>query len=165
MGSAWGGDMRRYLAAAGAWVIWASLANAQVDPLETWKRNHWGIEATAKVQDCLACHQGSLLRSHSSHPVDVDYVAATTRPRASLRPMAEALARGVLLADGKVHCFSCHDPRSPWRNHVALPPDAPARTALVPGATSSYRRERPAPAPGEDVSPTPLCRACHSYGD
>ena len=52
-------------------------ARAQaLDPLESWKRNHWGIEATATVQDCLACHEGRTLSVHASHPVDVDYATA-----------------------------------------------------------------------------------------
>lgn len=157
--------MRRHLAAACAWaVLCAAAARAQtVEPLESWKRNHWGIEATATVQDCLACHEGRSLSVHASHPVDVDYAAAVSRPSSSLRPLAEALRRGVLLAEGKVHCYTCHDPRSPWRSHVALPPGTTARTAVVPGVESSYEAERPAPRPGDDVSPTPLCLACHAY--
>jgi hypothetical protein len=157
----------RWHIAVGAWaVLWTSAAGAEtIDPLETWKRNHWGIESTAKVEDCLACHGGTTIRAHSSHPVDVDYATAASRPGASLRPLAEALRRGVLLADGKVHCFSCHDPRSPWQSHIAIPPGSMARSAVVPGVDSTYGDDRPSPLPGTDVSPTPLCRACHTYGD
>ena len=156
--------MRRDLAVAGAWAILCAAARAQaLDPLESWKINHWGIEATATVQDCLACHEGRTLSVHASHPVDVDYATAVSRPRASLRPLAEALRRGVLLADGKVHCYTCHDPRSPWSSHIALPPGAAARSAVVPGVESTYGADRPAPKPGDEVSPTPLCLVCHAY--
>lgn len=156
--------MRRQLAAAAALAILGATARAQTtDPLERWKRNHWGIEATATVQDCLACHEGGTIRAHASHPVDVDYAAAVGRPGALLRPLDEALRRGVLLSDGKVHCFTCHDPRSPWQSHIALPPGATARSAVMPGNESTYGADRPAPRPGDDVSPTPLCLACHAY--
>lgn len=156
--------MQRRLASAGAWAILCAAAVAQaLDPLESWNRNHWGIEATATVRDCLACHEGRGLSVHASHPVEVDYAAVASRPDASLRPLEEALRRGVLLSDGKVHCYTCHDPRSPWRNHLALPPGSAARSAVVPGDESTYGADRPAPRPGDDVSPTPLCLACHAY--
>lgn len=159
--------MRRYLVVAGVGaILCAAAVRAQTNQaLESWKQHHWGIEDTATVPDCLACHQRGELAAHASHPVDVDYAAATVSPRISLRPLAEALRRGVLLVDGKLHCYTCHDPRSPWANHVAIPPGASPRTAVVIGLEVTYAKERPAPVDGGEVSPTPLCQACHPYGD
>ncbi len=158
--------MRRELAVAGASVLlWAPWIGAQEDPLESWRKHHWGIESTATVRDCLACHGRGEVRAHAGHPVDVDYAAATASPQSSLRPLSDALRRGVLLVEGKVHCYTCHDPRSPWFNHVAIPPGASPRMAVVIGLEATYARNGPAPVDGGEVSPTPLCQACHTYGD
>lgn len=158
--------MRRQLAlAVVSAILWAANARAQQDPLESWRRNHWGIEPTATVHDCLACHGQGELRAHAGHPVDVEYGPAAARPRASLRPLQEAVRRGVLLPDGKLHCYTCHDPRSPWHNHLAIPPGTTPRASVVIGVEASYATERSAPAAGAEVSPTPLCQACHTYGD
>src|SRR5512144_2469686 len=98
--------MRRELAAGGAGaILGAAAVRAQTeDLLESWKRNHWGIESTATVRDCLACHGRGELRAHAGHPVDVDCAEASRLPRPSLRPLSEALRRGVLLVDGRLHC-------------------------------------------------------------
>lgn len=158
--------MIRTVAAAGAAAfLWAAPAGAQLDPLESWRRNHWGIEPTATVHDCLACHGRGELRAHAGHPVDVEYAQAASKPRSSLRSPAEAVRRGVLLVDGRIHCYTCHDPRSRWLNHIAIPPGATPRTSVVIGLDATYAQDRPAPRDGAEVSPTPLCQACHSYGD
>lgn len=137
------------------------------DPLATWKVNHWGIEATAAVRDCLACHESTGIRRHTSHPLEVDYAAAQARPGVALRPLADAVKRGVYLPDGKIHCLTCHDPRSPWAHHLALPPGAAARRSVQPGVAATYSEgaARASPAPGDEVSPKPLCLLCHTYGD
>lgn len=157
--------MRRDLVAAAAGAILSAMAvHAQTyDPLQVWNQNHWGIESTATVKDCLACHEGTTIHANASHPVDVDYAAALSRPRSSLRPLEQVVRRGVLLADGKVHCFTCHDPRSSWKFHVAIPPGAGTRSAVMPGVPFTYDRDPAPPAPGSEVSPTPLCLCCHAY--
>jgi hypothetical protein len=118
------------------------------------------------VRDCLACHP-----FHRSHPADIDYDAFATRPSSGLRPAAEVVKRGVFLEGGRVTCFSCHDPRSRWAAHVALPPGSAVRPAVDPRDPSTYEREVPKVIDGRGlpegtpVSPTPLCRACHTIGD
>lgn len=157
--------MRRFLAAAAWATAWAVLVSAQATGLDAWNLNHAEVTGAPTVQDCLGCHDGAPIRMHASHPVDVEYAYAASRQGAELRPPEEALRRGVLLADGKIHCLTCHDPRSPWKSHVALPPGSTARTAVVPGQPATWAPDRPPPTPGAAVSPTPLCLACHSYGD
>jgi hypothetical protein len=87
--------------------------------------------------------------------------------------MAEVIARGVFLPEGKLECLTCHDPGSPWRYHLALPPGTRAAPAVNPRDRSTYvdgparaARERSieVPAAGERpaVSPKPLCLACHA---
>lgn len=136
--------------------------------IEAWKRNHDGLEPTATVQDCLGCHEGTSLRAHTSHPVDADYASAAGLTGSSLREPAEAQKRGARLPGGKVHCLSCHDPGSPWQSHVALPPGARVRAALVIEDADEGSGEGSAaqePAPGAAVNTMPLCQACHTYGD
>jgi hypothetical protein len=139
---------------------------AQAATVDAWRRNHDGLPSTATVQDCLGCHEGTSLRAHTSHPFDADYAAAAGRPNASLRTPAEAQQRGAHLPGGRVHCLSCHDPSSPWKSHVALPPGAKVRAALL-ATTADGDEEPPAPAPppGSAVNTMPLCQSCHTYGD
>ena len=139
-----------------------------------------GVANTTTTKDCVACHAG--FESRHSHPVDVDQDAARYRSFGgsgpSLRPAAEVVKRGVFLADGKVTCLTCHDGNSPWKAKIALPPDAPLKEPVKPGKPETYDPDvmRPSAmrglnattgkallAPGTEVSPTPLCKACHSF--
>jgi hypothetical protein len=139
-----------------------------------------GIGNSATTRDCTACHAG--LEGRHSHPVDVDQDMARARSLGgsgpSLRPAAEVVKRGVFLADGKVSCLTCHDGNSPWKYKIALPPDARLKEPVKPGSPSTYdpsvmkpsamtgltaatgRQLLPA---GTEVSPTPLCKVCHSF--
>jgi hypothetical protein len=139
-----------------------------------------GVANTTTTRDCTACHAG--FESRHSHPVDVDQDAARNRSFGgsgpSLRSAAEVVRRGVFLADGKVTCLTCHDGNSPWKAKIALPPDAPLKEAVKPGKPETYDPDAMRPsamrgltattgkallAPGTEVSPTPLCKACHSF--
>lgn len=134
----------------------------------------------ATTRDCTACHVG--LEGRHSHPVDVDHESARFRSMRgsgpSLRPAAEVVKRGVFLADGKVTCLTCHDGSSPWKAKLALPPDALLREPVKPGSPQTYDPEQMRPSTmkgltatsgkqllpaGTEVSPTPLCKACHSF--
>lgn len=139
-----------------------------------------GGPGTATTRDCTACHVS--LDGRHSHPVDVDQDAARYRSRGgsgpSLRSAAEVVKLGVFLADGKVSCLTCHDGNSPWKFKIALPPDAKLREPVVAGNPQTYdpaltrpsamtgltatTGKRLLPA-GTAVSPTPLCKACHSF--
>jgi hypothetical protein len=116
--------------------------------------------------ECVACHQG-----HDAHPVDVDLDARALRAGSSLRPAAEVVRRGVYLDGGRITCLSCHDARSRWAARLALPPGARVRTAVDPRNPASYLARAPETVDGRHlpdgtaVSPTPLCRACHTHGD
>jgi len=132
-----------------------------------------GSSNGATTQDCTACHAG--LQQGHSHPVDVVQDPARSR---SLRPAADVVKRGVLLADGKVTCLSCHDGNSPWKAKLALPPDALLREPVKPGNPQTYDPAQIRPSAmtgltattgkqrlpaGTEVSPTPLCKACHAF--
>ena len=136
---------------------------------------------SASSSECVLCHAGGSRgpQLHTSHPFDVDHDIARTGNRAassSLRPAADVVRRGVFLPDGKVTCLSCHDGRSPWRYRLALPPDALVRDPVVPGNARTYdpelrARQQPLTVAaamkvlpvGTEVSPTPLCKVCHSF--
>ncbi|BDG09239.1 hypothetical protein [Anaeromyxobacter paludicola] len=120
-----------------------------------------GKEAAA-ADDCLGCHE-----LHSSHRVDFAYPAVVQRGGA-LRTAAEAVRRGAFLPEGRVRCGTCHDGRSEYRYHLAIPAGAKLRPAVNPRDPVNHRALAGAPSqPGvlRDVSPTPLCQTCHSYGD
>jgi hypothetical protein len=117
------------------------------------------------AQECMSCHG-----MHTTHPVEIDYEAARYQGRSDLRSGAEVVRRGVLLPDGKVACVTCHDSSSRWAYHLAIPPGAPVRPAVNPHDASTYERPVPLSQPqalpvGTSVSPTPLCRACHTIGE
>ncbi len=112
--------------------------------------------------DCNSCHG---LRS--THPVDFDYAAAAAHSRGSLRTPQEVIRRGVVLPDGQVKCVTCHDPNSPWKYKIALPPGARPSAAVNPRDRRTYDAlGGPARVTdGEAVTPTPLCSACHAFGN
>ncbi len=122
----------------------------------------------ATTADCTACHSTYASSSHT-HPVDVYQDGGRSR---SLRSSAEVVRRGVFLADGRVSCLSCHDGNSGWKYKLALPPGSGAVARVTPGTSSTYTMRAPvrlasasstATMPtGSDVSPTPLCLACHA---
>jgi hypothetical protein len=133
----------------------------------------------ATTRDCTVCHVG--LEGRHSHPVDVDHESARFRSMSgsgpSLRPAAEVVKRGVFLADGKITCLTCHDGSSPWKAKLALPPDALLREPVKPGNPQTYDPAQMRPSAltgltattgkarlpaGTEVSPTPLCKACHA---
>ena len=115
---------------------------------------------------CVACHAG-----HDAHPLDVDLDARAARPGANLRAAAEVVRRGVYLDGGRVTCLSCHDARSRWAARLALPPGTRVRAAVDPRKPETYLARAPETIDGRHlpegaaVSPTPLCRACHTHGD
>lgn len=124
-----------------------------------------GAGATASAT-CASCHGGDHARAH---PVDVDYAVAALRRQGRLRAAAEVVARGVFLPEGRLQCVSCHDAASPWAAKLALPPGAAAaapvrRSDAASGeARPSWRNAAAATvAPGDAVSPAPLCAACHA---
>lgn len=92
----------------------------------------------------------------------VDYRSAEIQSHGRLRPIAEVIRRGVLLPDGKLECVTCHDPRSQWADHIALPPGATVRPDEDAEETNGAAAAQPVLAPGSRVSPKPLCLACHA---
>jgi hypothetical protein len=118
---------------------------------------------------CLECHSGARgPRVRRTHPV------GAYRWGPGLRAPEEVVRRGVLLPGGAVECVSCHDRRSPWKDHVALPPGAAAVAAVDARDPATYQgrpgwRDARAQAaklpPGAAVSPAPLCAACHTHAD
>ena len=124
-----------------------------------------GAAERVAAQDCMSCHG-----MHTTHPVEIDYEAARFKPQSALRAADEVVRRGVFLPDGKVQCVTCHDARSRWAYHLALPPDALVRPAVNTRDPSTYERPvalshpRALPA-GTSVSPTPLCKVCHTLGE
>jgi hypothetical protein len=122
-----------------------------------------GAGNLSSTSDCTSCHTSYAARH--SHPVDVYQDGARSR---SLRTSAEVVRRGVFLADGKVTCLSCHDGNSTWKYKIAIPPGADLRPRVKPGNPSTYSpgmvvRTAGAMPSGSDVSPTPLCKACHAF--
>lgn len=122
-----------------------------------------GAGNLATTSDCTACHTGHATRH--SHPVDVYQDSLRSR---SLRTSAEVVKRGVFLADGKVTCLSCHDGNSSWKYKIALPPGSATRPRVKPGDPQTYApgmilRVATALPAGSDVSPAPLCVACHAF--
>ncbi len=139
-----------------------------------------GAASTPTTRDCTGCHPA--LDGRHSHPVDVDQDAARFRSQGrsgpSLRSASEVVKRGLFLSDGKVSCLTCHDGNSTWKYKLALPPDAPLKEPVAAGNPHTYdpalarpstmaglnttTGKRVLPA-GTAVSPTPLCKVCHSF--
>ncbi|MEI6224154.1 MAG: hypothetical protein WCS72_05345 [Deltaproteobacteria bacterium] len=122
-----------------------------------------GAGNLSSTSDCTSCHT-SYAAKHS-HPVDVYQDGGRSR---SLRTSAEVVRRGVFLSDGKVTCLSCHDGNSTWKYKIAMPPGAEPRPRVKPGNPLTYApgmvvRAAMAMPSGSDVSPTPLCKACHAF--
>jgi hypothetical protein len=122
----------------------------------------------ATARDCAACHR---TLGAGNHAVDLDYAEAAARSRGGLRPLDEAVRRGAFLPEGRVQCVTCHDARSPWADHVSLPPRGTVRPAVNPDDPATYddaliAAARAAPLRrGAAVSPKPLCMVCHTIGD
>jgi hypothetical protein len=121
--------------------------------------------ATVPTEKCLQCHGLS-----RTHPVDLDYAATIQKnPAFMYRPLAEVIKRGVFLPNGQIACVTCHDANSPWQDRIALPPGTQARPAVDPRNRDTYASPQAQPAatlPAHSaVTPTPLCQACHTYGD
>jgi len=121
--------------------------------------------ATVPTEKCLQCHGLS-----RTHPVDIDYEGTIQRnPSFMYRPVAEVIKRGVFLPNGQIACVTCHDANSPWKDRIALPPGAQARPAVDPRNRDTYASPHAQPAAAlpahSAVTPTPLCQACHTYGD
>jgi hypothetical protein len=102
--------------------------------------------------------------SHGGHPYDIDYGRIGGNSDGMLRPIDEVVRRGVSLPDREIRCVTCHDRRSPWRYHIALPPGSVPTHAVDRRRPQTYENARalPAPRPGDDVGRKPLCLACHA---
>jgi hypothetical protein len=151
----------RYVASA------ATVAAEETPRADERAETHGGCKlfasnaATSASEDCMRCH------GRQTHPVDVDYGAASVRRPMSLRPLRDAVRRGAFLPEGQLRCVTCHDARSPWKDRIALPPGAHASPAVNPRDARTWSRPVAAgqPAPGSAVTPTPLCNACHTMSD
>jgi hypothetical protein len=126
---------------------------------------HAGLEG-ASSQDCLGCHADTwpVVQAHKSHPIDVDYAAVAEKRSDDFTPIAAVLASGIAVPGGKIACLTCHSLASPWKYHLAMPAGATPRPAVHLGDPSTYEEGSTSPPqPGSEVSPKPLCRACHAY--
>jgi hypothetical protein len=130
----------------------------------------WTIGSDAMTaQGCLQCHSGT-----NGPAIRSTHFVGPYRFGPGLRTVEEVVKRGVLVPRGNIECVTCHDRRSPWKNHLALPPGAPALPAVRAGDPSTYtnrpnwRTARPNALmlqQGTAVSPAPLCAACHTTAD
>jgi hypothetical protein len=123
---------------------------------------------------CVVCHDGSGERPFCpGHKVGTPYPEAGD-PRLTLRTRAEVSGRGVNLPGGNLECVTCHDRRSPWESHLALPADARALPHVDPRDPATYEHRpnwrltlpnAPARPPGAPVCPAMLCVSCHAFAD
>jgi len=121
--------------------------------------------ASVPTEKCMQCHALS-----RTHPVDLDYAATIQKnPKFMYRPVEEVVRRGVFLPNGQIACVTCHDANSPWQDRIALPAGSQARAAVDPRNHETYAGNQVQSAstlpPHSAVTPTPLCQACHTYGD
>ena len=133
-----------------------------------------GAAERSTSESCVACHRtGGTAPADPGHPVGVDYEARRAGS-AALRPAAEVVKRGVFLPGGKIECLTCHDPASPYRNHIVLPPGLEPAIAVNPRDRSTYAdptasaaRSRALKSEAQAglrpaITPRPLCLACHA---
>jgi hypothetical protein len=123
---------------------------------------------TSSSASCSSCHGAS--HGGRSHPVDFEY-DFVQGAHAGLRPLAEVVKRGVFLPNGKVECVTYHSARSPWKDHIALPPGSRPTPAVDPHTPATYEdgpvRDQLIQAVrsgqlGAAVTAKPLCLACHA---
>jgi hypothetical protein len=149
----------------------ATLLGAPAEPAPTPEPCALSKPGAAAVpsSECLRCHP------RRGHAVDVDYAYAYGRSSWGLRSEEEVVRRGVLLPQGRLECVTCHDGRSAWKYRLALPAGAPAIPAVIAGRPETYGNgatwrtagasSLPVLPPGTQVSPAPLCAACHTHAD
>ena len=129
-------------------------------------RNHCSLDDVgsdqATSESCTRCHV-----HRQSHPYDIDYASAAAGHRGEYAQAEQVVRAGVLLPNGEIRCVTCHDRRSPWKYKIALPPGAtpsPSVAARMRDGTFERPGSAPArPAPGSEVTPTPLCKVCHQF--
>jgi hypothetical protein len=126
-------------------------------------------DTTAGPATCLACHKFT-----RCHPYDVDYARLAIASRGSLRAVEEVVRRGLFLPDGRMTCHTCHDAASWWGRRLAIPPGSTISARVVPESSSTHDPANPRISPmtveearatlprDTDLSPRPLCLACHA---
>lgn len=144
------------------WVVSAGIAAIAVPLLAMNQATgtcllHTADPGSYTTTDCVACHGqgGSSTAISFTHSVDFDYAS---RVKTGLRPAAEVVALGIPLPSGMLRCATCHTDQSPWAHYIRLPSGAPTRTRV----TAAQPESQPAQT-GEEISPTPLCKACHVF--
>lgn len=86
------------------------------------------VESVDDTFTCIACHDGHIAGSVRVCTVSCDFRTPHSLFRSYppegkeelFAPEDEIKAKGILLAEGKVICQSCHDLRNPKKNHLAL---------------------------------------------
>jgi hypothetical protein len=126
-------------------------------------------DTTAAPSTCRACHAFT-----RCHPYDVDYARLASASRGALRTAEEVIRRGLFLPEGRMTCHTCHDAGSWWGQRLVIPPTSRVSARVVPGDASTYDAANPkiqsmtveqarATLPRDtDLSPKPLCLACHA---
>jgi len=94
---------------------------------------HHGVMADSEsnAYECLSCHDGQVgapvqlstkVGKHScDHPVNRDYPPA--KKQADYLPLESVTDAGIKLLNGQVTCISCHNLKSPEKDHLAVPLD------------------------------------------
>jgi hypothetical protein len=146
------------------WVVSAGIAAIAVPLLVASQSGstcllHSSEPGSYTATDCITCHQNGTATSIAfTHPVDLDYASRQIAKPDSLRPAADVVAMGVPLPSGMLRCATCHTDKSPWRHYIRLPNGATARTHVTPDQPESQPAQ-----PGDEITPTPLCKACHAF--